>query len=204
MAHLAAFFHDELQDGRDVFVRKHHEAAYHRLADFLNYAGVGELIGIVDAEDFAIRALNLINDRGVGRDDVHVELATQTLDDDLHVQQSEKSATEAKAQRHARLGHELEGSVVELKLGHGCLEVLEISRVDGINAAEDHGLHDLEAGQGLLGRLAGVGESIANLHFRGGLDISNDIADVAGDKFFLGKKLWLLRLEDSDLLDLVV
>ena len=184
MAHLAAFFHDELQDGGNVFVRKHHEAAHHRLADFLNHAGVGELVRIVDAENLAIRALHLVNDRGVGRDDVHVELAAQALDDDLHVQQTEESTTESKAQRHARLGHELEGSVIELKLGHGCFEVLEISCVDGINTAEDHWLHDLKAGQGLLGGLAGAGESIANLHFRGGLDIGNDIADVAGNEFF--------------------
>ena len=98
----------------------------------------------------------------------------------------------------------MEGSVVQLELRYGCLEVLEISRVDRINAAEDHGLHDLEAGQGLLGRLAGVGESIANLHFRGSLDISNDIADVAGDEFFPREKLRLLRLENSDFLDLVI
>ena len=184
MAYLAAFLHDELQDGRDVFVRKHHEAAHHRLPNFLDHTGVGELVGIVDAEDFAIRALHLVNDRGVGRDDVHVELAAQALDDDLHVQQTEESTTESEAQRHARLGHELERGVVQLKLGHGCFEVLEISCVDGINTAEDHWLHDLKAGQGLFGRLAGACESIANLHFRGGFDIGNDIADVAGDEFF--------------------
>ena len=88
VAYLAAFFHDELQDGRDVFIREHHEAAHHRFADFLDHTGVGELVGIIDAEDFAIRALHLVNDRGVGRDDVHVELAAETLYDDLHVQQT--------------------------------------------------------------------------------------------------------------------
>ena len=204
MGNLAAFFHDELHDRGDVFVRDHDEASDHRLADFLNHTGVGKLVRIVDAEDFPVCALHLVDDRGVGGDDVHVELAAKALEDDLHVEQAEESTTEAEAEGDAGLGHELERGIVELKFGDGGLEAFEVSGVDRVDAAEDHRLNELKSGERPFGGLARAGECVSDLHLGGGFDVRNDITDVTGEEFFAGKKFGLLGLEDADLLDLVV
>ncbi len=92
---------------------------------------------------------HLVDDRRIRGDDVHVVLAPEPLLDDLHVQQAEEAAAEAEAERDARFGLEDEGGVVELELAHRRLEVLEVGGVDRIDAAEDHRLDLLEAGQRL-------------------------------------------------------
>ena len=97
MTDLAAFFHNELHDGRDIFIRNHDKTSDYRLADFLDHTWIRKLIGVVDTEEFAIRAENLIDHRRVGGDDVHVKFPAQTLQNDFHMKEAEESTTEAEA-----------------------------------------------------------------------------------------------------------
>ena len=95
----AALFHHDLHDVADVLVGDHHEALHDRFADLLDDAHVGEVGRIVDHEDLAVGLHHLVDDARVGGDDVHVVLATQALDDDLHVEEAQEAAAESKAER---------------------------------------------------------------------------------------------------------
>ena len=57
-------------------------------------------------KDLAIGFDHLVDDRRIGRDDVHVILTPQPLEDDFHVKQSEKPAAEAETEGHAAFGLE--------------------------------------------------------------------------------------------------
>src|SRR5581483_4231078 len=92
------------------------------------------------------------------------------------------------------------GGVVELELRHRGFEVLEVGGVDGINAAENHRLDFLEAGQRLGRGELRAGEGVADVDFAGGFDVRNDVAGVAGLEFFAGLHL---RGEDADLFHFV-
>ncbi len=98
---FAPFVHDELHQRRDELIRDHDVAHHDRLADFLDHAEIGKLFGVIHLEDFAIRPEHLVNDRRVGGDDVHVELAAETFENDLHVEKAKEAAAEAKSERHA-------------------------------------------------------------------------------------------------------
>jgi len=64
----------------------------------------------------AVALHHLVDHAGRGGDQVLVELALQTLLHDLHVQQAQEAAAEAKAQRLRHLGLVVQRGVIELEL----------------------------------------------------------------------------------------
>jgi hypothetical protein len=101
--------------------------------------------------------LHLVDHRRRGGDEVEVIFAGQPLLDDLEVEQAEEAAAEAEAERGAGLHLEAEAGVVEAQLVEAVAELLEVGGVDREQAAEDHRLDFLEAGQRFAaGRLASV------------------------------------------------
>ena len=86
--HDATLLHHDLHDVADVFVRDHDKAFHDRFADLLDDTHVGKVGGVVDHEEIPIGLDHLVDDARIGRDDIHVVLTTQALDDDLHVKES--------------------------------------------------------------------------------------------------------------------
>ena len=144
--------------------------------------------------------MHAVDDRGRGRDQVEVEFARQPLLNDFEVQQAEKAAAKAEAQRHRGLGLVFEAGVVEAQFGEAVAQPLVIGRVGREQAAEHHRLHRLEAGQRHRGRAAVLGDRVADAAIGDGLDAGGDKADLARpqrvDRDTLGG-------EDADPLDLV-
>ncbi len=61
----------------------------------------------------------------------------------------------------------------------GGFEMLEVGGVDRINPAEHHRMDFLETGERLGRGIALVGDGVADLDVGGGLDVGDEIADVA-------------------------
>lgn len=198
---FASLFHDELHNVSDVVSGNHNEDADDGFADFFDGLGFGEVGGVVDDEFFAVGLGDLVNDRGVGGDDVHVELAAESFLDDFHVEEAEEAAAEAEAERGGRFSLEGEGGVVDLKFAHGDFEGLVVGGVDGVDAGEDHGANFFESGKGLEAGFFLVGDGVADFNFGGRLHVGDDVADVSGFEAF---GFLHLRGEDAGLLDLVV
>ena len=78
--------------------------------------------------------------------------------------------------------------------------MLEIRRVDRIDAAEHHWLDFLESGKRPGGGEACAGQRVADLDFTRGLDIGDDVARIT--RFEACPRLHL-RGENADLLNLV-
>ena len=110
-------------------------------------AGVGQLGRAVDLAHLAVGRRHPVEHARRGRDQVHVELALETLLHDLHVQQAEEAAAEAEAERRRGLGLEEERRVVEPQLLERLAQLAVVVALDRIEPGEDHRLERLEAGE---------------------------------------------------------
>ena len=142
-------------------------------------ARLGQLGGIVDGQGIAACGVHLVDDRGGGGDEFHLKLALQPFLNNLHVQQPQKTATETEAQSRGCFGLEGKGSVVELQFFQGDFQVFVIRGVGGVQAAEDHGLHFLEAGDGRFGRALGQSDGVAHAGVAQFLDVGAQKAHFA-------------------------
>ena len=143
---------------------------------------------------------DLVDDRGRGRDEIEVELALEPLLDDLEMQEPEKAAAEAEAERGGRLHLVRKAGVVEPEPAHRRAQVLEIGGVGRKEAAEHDRLGRLEAWQRLGGRATVVGDRVADAGVGDLLDLRRDVADLARAEF---GGLGHLRAENADAVDLV-
>ena len=99
--------------GADVLGRQHEAHAHDRLAELFDVALLGHLLRRVDLELFAVVERDLVSHVRRGLHQVDVGLLLEPLLDDLHVQQAQKAAAEAEAQRVARFRLELEAGIVD-------------------------------------------------------------------------------------------
>ena len=147
--------------------------------------GIGQEDGIVHVDLLAGLHEDVVDHRRIGGDDVHVVLPAEPLLDDLHVEQPQEAAAEAEAQRGGTFGLVLEGSVVELELRHAGLELVVVRRVDGVDAAEDHGGGFPEPGQGLRAGGRRIGEGVTDLGIGGALQVRDHVAHGARGQFLV-------------------
>jgi len=64
---------------------------------------------------FAICAKYLVDNRRIGRDDIHIELTAEAFEDNFHVEEAKKSAAETESERDTGFGHVVKCRVIELK-----------------------------------------------------------------------------------------
>jgi len=197
---LAPFLHDELHDFTDELARNHDEDPHDGFADLLDDGRIREVARVVDDECFPIRLGDLVDHRGVGGNDIHVEFAAEAFLHDFHVEKAEEAAAEAEAQSGRALGLEGEGRVVDLELAHRELEGLVVGGVDGVDSGKDHRLDLLEAGEGYRAGVITIGDGVADLDLGGRLHVGDDVAHVSRRE---GIGLGHAGGEDSGLLDLV-
>ena len=117
------------------------------------------------------------------------------------MQQPEKAAAEAEAERRRGLHLVGEARIVQPQLADRRAQRLEIGGVGRKQPAEHDGLRRLEARQRLGGRPLVVGEGVADAGVRDLLDLRGDVADFAGTE--LGG-LDHLGAEHADAVDLVM
>ncbi len=120
--------------------------------------GSGMLVGLSSQMRIGRRCVLIaVDDGGRGRDQVEQEFAFEAFLDDLIVQQAEEAAAEAKAQGGRGFRLEGEGGVVELELFQGVAQIGVFGAVDRIEAAVDHLVDFLVAGQRLRRRVGRPG-----------------------------------------------
>ena len=138
---------------------------------------------VVQVDRRAVAHVQLVDHRRRRRDEVEVELAAQALLDDFEVEQAEEATAEAEAERGGGFHLVGEAGVVEAQAAHGGAQVFELRGVDREEAAEHDRLDFAEAGQRFFGRLAFVGDGVADRAVGHGLDRGGEEADFARSEF---------------------
>ncbi len=198
----AALFLAQRQHSANGFFRGDDHRGQNRLFDSLNRGGRRKFRGVVDFHYFAIGGGDAVLHAGRGGDQVDIEFALQPLLRDFHVQQAEKSAAEAEAQRDGIFRLVEKRGVVQLQLAERVAQHFVIAGVHRKKAGEDHGLDGFEAGK-RLGGAAGLDDRIAHARVGHTLDIGDDEAHIAGREFLEDDGLGREHAEIFDFVDFV-
>ena len=143
---------------------------------------------IVALHDRAVGLDDLVGDRGERGDKVEVELAFQTLLNDLHVEHAEEAAAEAEAERDRAFRLKRERGVVQLELFKCIAQIGILGAVLGVDAAEHHRTRRTVAGQRLGGGAVGLGDGVADTGIRNLLDGGGEVADLARAQLLLRRQ----------------
>ena len=154
----AAFLVAQRHDRADIVLRHHQADLDDGLLHLLQAALVGHFGRVFHVDDFAIALDHLVNHAGGGGDEVLVKLALQALLHDFHVQQAQKAAAKAKAQRLRDFGLEVQRSIVELQFFQRIAQLVVLARFGGVQAGKHLGFDFFKAGQGFCGRAHVVGQ----------------------------------------------
>ena len=176
---FAALVETECHNRSDKVGGRDDTGTYIGLLNMVYHRLVGQSRGVVHLLHLALLGVADVRHVGNRCDDVHIELSVQALLYNLHVEQSQETATETESQRYRRLGRERQRRVVQLQLLKRCTQVLILRRVYGIDASKHHRLHLLESLDGGGAGVLDVGDGVAHLHLFRVLDAADDVAHVA-------------------------
>ena len=143
-------------------------------------AGIRVAGGVIDHLHRAVGQSQAVAHAGGGGDDVQIKLPLQTLGDDLHVQQTQEAAAEAKAQRGAGLQLKGQGGIVQLQFFQRVLQVGVFGTIGRVDAAEHHGLDLTVAGQCFCGGALCQRDGIAHAGVLHRLDAGGQVAYLTG------------------------
>src|SRR5664279_3334235 len=187
---FAALVFHQPQNTSDVFLVGQDGGQDHGLLDLGDFAGIGPTCRIVHLDHAAIREGNLVSHPGSGSNQVEIVFALQPLLDDLHVQQTQETAAETKAQRHRAFRLEEEGRIVEPQFFQGFPQKRVFVRIYGVQPGENHGLQFLETRQRFDGGMVIVGDGVADLAIGNGLDGGGQETYFAGCQLLDLDCLW--------------
>ncbi len=176
-AERAAPLVTQLLDAADVLRRAHDPKPHVRLLDPLDLALRRHARRVLHLRRRPVPQVHPIVHVGHRAHQIEVELPLQALPHDLHVQQTEKPATEAETQRLARLRLVPDRRVVQLQLVQCDPQPLVLVRVGRVKAREHHRLDLSVARQQLEGRPVGVEQRVAHLRIRDRSDLGREIPD---------------------------
>ena len=144
---------------------------------------IGHVGGVVQIHHRAVAQVDVVDDRGRGGDQVDVIFTLDPVADDLKVQQPQKAAAKAKAERGGGFHFGTEGGVVQRQFLDRVAQILKLGAVDGEEAAEHHRLRRLEPRQGRVGALFLMRDGVADAGVADLFDRRSQKADLAGAKF---------------------
>ena len=115
----------------------------------LNLRSIRQIGGVGELNHLAVGLKHLIYYAGRRGHQIQIVLSLQPLLNHIQMQQSQESATEAKAQGNGGLRFKIQGCIIELQLFQGIPQVRIFCAVCRIESAIHHGQHLFITGQGL-------------------------------------------------------
>ena len=112
------------------------------------------------------------------------------------MQKPQKSAAKTKAKGGAGFGFVMERRVIQAQPAKRFTQLFEIIRIHRVKPAPHHGDGGFEAGQSLGGRVAIIGDGIANIGVGHGFDRGRQIAHFTRAEAVHRLQLWV---EDAHL-----
>src|SRR5208283_2380391 len=122
----AAFLGDQRHHVANVFVGTDDQGKDHGLFNSFDVVGGREKGRIVNLLDCAVGQDDVVNDARIGGNDVHAVFAPQAFLDDFQMEQPQKAATEAEAQRDGAFRLVNESRIVQLQFAEVDFEVFVV------------------------------------------------------------------------------
>ena len=157
-----------------------------RLLRQCNVRGIRVIRRVIDGKLCAVRLCNVVHNARRGCDEVKVIFSLQTLLNNLHVQQSQKAAAEAEAERHGGLRLKRQRRVVQLQFFERISKVCIVCTVCRVHTTENHRLHRTVTGQRLCRRSVRQRNGVAHARLAHVFDRCRNVADFARGKALCG------------------
>ena len=186
---LSPAFLAELHDRPYKFRGHHNFRPDYRLFHIFDLRRIGHVGRIGQIHTGAVRLVYLVNNAGCRGHQIQIVFPLQPLLDDLQMEQSQKPAAEAKAQRHRGFRLVKQRCVVELELLQRIPQITVLGAVSRIHAAVHHGINLLVARQRLRTGTLIVRHRIAHPGISHILDAGRDVAHHSGGQLFTGDHL---------------
>ena len=149
----------------------------------VNHRRVGHTTGVVHLLHIALLIIYMVGHVRYRSNHIHVKLTVQTLLHNLHVEQSEETATETKTQSQWRLRLESQRRIIQLQLFQRRAKIFKIFRLNRVHSGKHHRLHLLKPGNSLVTRTGNMCNGISHLHLFGSFDTGNYISYIPRTKF---------------------
>ena len=157
----------------------------------LNHRLVGQSRGIMHFLDLTLFGITHIRYVRHSGNDIHIKLTIKTLLHDLHMKQTEESATETETQGYGTLRSKRQRGIVQLQLLQRGPQILIVCGINGIDAGKYHRLHFLETLNSCTAGISDMGNRITHLHLLRVLDAADNIAYVTSTQFLTGNHVHL-------------
>ena len=190
---FGTFAQTERHDGANVGGCGDDRGTDVRLLHMVDERGVGHAAGVVHLLRLAMFVIDHVTYVRHGCDDVHIKLAVESFLHNLHVEQTQETASETETECSRTLMLESERGIVQLQFLQRGAQVLIVLGLDGVDAGKYHWLHFLKTLDGLVGRPSQRGDGVAHLHFCGLLDARHDVAHIARPQFLFWHHVHLQR-----------
>ena len=158
---FTAFFLAQLHNSANVILRHNNGRINERLFNMVDNSRIWEEGRVIYHLNITVSAEYLINNVRCGSNQAQIIFALQTLLDNVHVQQAQKAAAEAKAQRGRCFRLKYQRSIVQLQLFQSIAQVVVIGILYRIQTAVYHRGGLAIARQRCFGRIVAIGYGIA-------------------------------------------
>ena len=158
---FTTFFLAQLHNSTDVILRHNNGRINEWLFNMVDNSRIREEGRVIYHLNIAVSAEYLINNVRCSGNQAQIIFALQTLLDNVHVQQSQKAAAEAKAQRGRCFRLKYQRSIVQLQLFQSITQVIVIGILYRIQTAVYHRCSLAVTGQRFFGRIIGICYGIA-------------------------------------------
>ena len=159
-----------------------------RLERFGYDCRIGIIGRVVHHYRIAVCKMKFIFNARSGCDKIKIIFTLKSFLNDLHVQKSQKTATETEAERSRGLGLEKQGRIVKLKSLQSLAQIGIFSSVLRIDTAENYRLNLTVALERSISHAVCQGDSITDTRFGNRFDRSRKIANLSCFKTVAGLK----------------
>ena len=172
-----AFVLTQLHYRSDILVRHHDAGLNIRFLQPVNPLNLRQMRRIVNLHHGSVRHITMIDHAGRCGNQRQIVFPLQPFLNDIHMQQTQKSAAEAKAQRLGSFRLKLQGGIVELQLLQSLAQIIVFRRIRRIQPAVNHRIHFAITGQRFLSRIVGLRDRRPNTDVLNRFDAGGKPAD---------------------------
>ena len=128
---------------------------------------IRRIVHLIDLAFGGMSDIHHIRNRG---NHIHIEFPVQTFLNDLHMEHSQKSATETESQGCRRFRFESQRCIVQLQFLYRSPQIFVIFRINRINPGKYHGFHFFETIDGNITRFVDMSDRISDFYLGGSFD----------------------------------
>jgi len=182
----AALLFAESENSADIIIGNMNVSQNERLFNIVDMRQFRQFCSCLDLDHRIVCAVNPVDNCRRSSYQVKIELALESLLNNLHMEEAKKTAPEAETERHRCFRLVRKRGVIQLQLCQGITQLFILGGINRIKPGKNHRLHLFKAGKrsstGFFRKAHRMGNCIADLGIGDSSDAGNHEAYFTGGK----------------------